>query len=72
MSEYIIIIFLDRHSGMECRTNSPGADWHLPIGVRGRKARMNPGAMDEFKLAIPGAGYPLPGEYDALVHNLTK
>ncbi|MDD5579553.1 MAG: hypothetical protein PHY16_09770 [Methylobacter sp.] len=23
---------------MERRTNPPGAEWHLPLGVRGRKA----------------------------------
>jgi hypothetical protein len=32
----------------------------------------NPGSMDGFKPAIHGTGYPLPGEYDVLVHNLTK
>jgi hypothetical protein len=32
----------------------------------------NPGSMDGFKSAIRGTGYPLPGEYDELEHNLTK
>jgi hypothetical protein len=32
----------------------------------------NPGSMDGFKLAILGTGYPLPGGYDELLHNLTK
>jgi hypothetical protein len=32
----------------------------------------NPGSMDGFKPTIHGTGYPLPGEYDVLVHNLTK
>ena len=32
----------------------------------------NPGSMDGLELAIHGAGYPLPGGYDELAHNLTK
>jgi hypothetical protein len=32
----------------------------------------NPGSMDGFELTIHGTGYPLPGEYDKLAHNLTK
>jgi len=32
----------------------------------------NPGSMDGFELAIHGTGYPLPGGYDELEHNLTK
>jgi len=32
----------------------------------------NPGSMDGFELAIHGTGYPLPGGYDELAHNLTK
>ena len=32
----------------------------------------NPGAMDGFELTIHGTGYPLPGEYDELGHNLIK
>jgi hypothetical protein len=51
LSDYMITMFQDRHSGMDCR---------------------NPGSMDGFKLAILGTGYPLPGGYDELVHNLTK
>ena len=32
----------------------------------------NPGAMDGFELTIQGTGYPLPGGYDRLVHDLTE
>jgi hypothetical protein len=32
----------------------------------------NPDSRDGFKLAIPGTGYSLPGEYDVFEHNLTK
>jgi len=28
--------------------------------------------MDGFELTIHGTGYPLPGGYDELEHNLTK
>ena len=31
----------------------------------------NPDSMDGFELTIHGTGYPLPGEYDRLVHHLT-
>jgi hypothetical protein len=37
----------------------------------GRDCR-NPDSMDGFELAIHDTGYPLPGEYDETVHNLTK
>ena len=30
------------------------------------------GSMDGFELTIHGTGYPLPGGYDELEHNLTK
>ncbi|MDD5578268.1 MAG: hypothetical protein PHY16_03180 [Methylobacter sp.] len=43
-----------------CRTNPPGADWYLPLGVRGRKAPHESSAMDGFELTIHGTGYPLP------------
>jgi hypothetical protein len=44
-----------------------------PFQVRhsGRDCR-NPDSTDGFELAIHGTGYPLPGEYDEPVHNLTK
>jgi hypothetical protein len=32
----------------------------------------NPGSMDGFDITIHGTGYPLPGGYDGLDHNLTK
>ena len=32
----------------------------------------NPGSMDGFELTIHGTGYPLPGGYEELEHNLTK
>jgi len=51
LSDYMVTIFPERHSGMDCR---------------------NPGSMDGFKLTIHGTGYPLPGGYDELAHNLTK
>jgi len=51
LSYYMITIFKERHSGMDCR---------------------NPGSMDGFELTIHGTGYPLPGGYDGLAHNLTK
>lgn len=51
LSDYIIAMIQDRHSGMGCR---------------------DPGPMDGFELAVHGTGYSLPGEYDSLVHNLTK
>ena len=51
LSDYIITIFPDRHSGMDCR---------------------NPGSMDGFEITIHGTGYPNPGGYDGLDHNLTK
>ena len=51
LSDYMITIFKDCHSGMDC--------W-------------NPGSMNGFELAIHGTGYPLPGGYDELEHNLTK
>ncbi|MDD5578594.1 MAG: hypothetical protein PHY16_04845 [Methylobacter sp.] len=30
--------FQHRHSGLDARTHPPGADGHLPLGVRGRIA----------------------------------
>ena len=41
---------------------------------------VNPGSMDGFELTVPattlrtshGAGYPLPGGYDEIKHDLTK
>ncbi|MDD2659403.1 MAG: hypothetical protein PHY54_06960 [Methylococcales bacterium] len=32
----------------------------------------NPVSMDEIKLTVHGTGYPFPGGYDEIEHNLTK
>ena len=32
----------------------------------------NPGSTDGIELTVHGTGYPLPGGYDEIEHNLTK
>jgi hypothetical protein len=32
----------------------------------------NPGSMDGIELTVHGTGFPLPGGYDVIEHNLTK
>jgi hypothetical protein len=44
---------------------------YFPRSSSGMDCR-NPGTMDGFELTIHGTGYPLPGWYDELEHNLTK
>ncbi|MDD5578806.1 MAG: hypothetical protein PHY16_05920 [Methylobacter sp.] len=58
LSDYMIHIFQYRHSGMDARTHPPGADGHLPLGVRGRIAPHESRLHGGFKLAIPGAWIP--------------
>ncbi|MDD5578215.1 MAG: hypothetical protein PHY16_02905 [Methylobacter sp.] len=61
--------FQDRHSGKDCRTNSPGANLDVHRTGRSpnrREAVSNPESRDRFELAIPGAGYPLPAGHDEL------
>jgi hypothetical protein len=45
-----------------------------PVRARSDSAELeeNPGSMDGFEVIIHGNGYPLPGGYDGLAHNLTK
>jgi len=38
LSDYMIHFFQDRHSGRDCRTNPPGANWHLPHRGAGQES----------------------------------
>ncbi|WP_411725535.1 hypothetical protein [Methyloglobulus sp.] len=64
----MITIFQDHHSGMDWRRG-----FHFLFRTSSiHGGRRNLGSMDGFEPAIHGTGYPLPGEYDELVLNLTK
>jgi hypothetical protein len=72
LSDYMITLFKDRHSGMDSRQAVlPGALW-VNANLLQTDLWWNPGAMDGFKLTLHGTGYPLPGGYDELPHNHLK
>jgi hypothetical protein len=72
LSNYTITIFQDRHSGMDShQAILPDALW-VNANLFQTDLCRNPGSMDGFELTIHGTGYPLPGGYDGLAHNLTK
>ncbi|MDD5578122.1 MAG: hypothetical protein PHY16_02430 [Methylobacter sp.] len=41
---------------MDGRTHPPGADWHLPLGVRGRKAPHDQSVRNRLALTPLGCG----------------
>jgi len=68
----MIYIFQDRHSGMDSRQAILPDALRVNANLFQTDLCRYPGSMDGFELAIHGTGYPLPGGYDEVAHNLTK
>ena len=68
----MITIFHDRHSGMDSHQAILPDALRVNANLFQTYLCRNPDSMDGFELTIHGTGYPLPGGYDGLVHNLTK
>jgi hypothetical protein len=72
LSDYIITVFLDRHSGMDSHQAILPDALRVNANLFQTDLCRNPAAMDGFEITIHGTGYPLPGGHDELEHNLTK
>ena len=72
LSDYMITIFHDRHSGMDSHQAILPDALRVNANLFQTDLCRNPGSMDGFELTIHGTGYPLPGGYDELGFNLTK
>jgi len=62
--ESFVCINSYRHTGRDCRTNPPGADWHSSEGCRARQPGMSPEAMNgegSSTSLCPGSRQSLPG-----------
>jgi hypothetical protein len=60
-------MFYNRHSGMDSRQAILPAALRVNANLFLTDLCRNPGYMNVFEIAIPGAGYPLPGGYDGLL-----
>ena len=72
LSDYMITIFQDRHSGMDSHQAILPDALRVNANLFQTDLCRNPGYKDVFELAIHGTGYPLPGGYDdtcAFVYN---
>ena len=68
----MITIFQDRHSRMDSHQAILPDALRVNANLFQTDLCRNPGSMDGFEFTLHGTGYPLPGGYDGLVHNLTK
>jgi len=68
----MITIFKDRHSGMDSHQAILPDALRVNANLFQTDLFRNPDSMDGFQLTIHGTGYPFPGGYDELAHNLTK
>ena len=68
----MITIFQDRHSGRDSRQAILPDALRVNANLFQTDLCRNPDSMDGFEPTIHGTGYPLPGGYDELAHNLTN
>ena len=67
--------FISQFLKFSCKaSNSTLSDSIIPFfkGRHSGRDCRNPGPRDELKIAVLGAGCPLPGEHDEVSDNLTK
>jgi len=65
-------MFQDRHFGRDSRQAILPDALRVNVNLFQTDLCRNPGSKDGVELAFHGTGYPLPGGYDELAHNLTK